>query len=176
MTGDATLKGHFSLPAGFHSFLHDMRLTGSFGIAQAKFTSASTEESLTKLSQTSKAAKREERQPEPSTVLSDLTGNANVLQGIAHLSHVEFRIPGARALLAGTYSLLTYQANLAGTLVTTGNVSDTQTGIKSLFLKVLTPFLKHHHTAKIIPFKITGPYGHTRVSLDLNRDGRKISS
>lgn len=176
MAGNATFTGHFSLPAGFHSFLRDMTLTGSFGIAQGKFTKASTEESLTKLSLTSKAVKREERQPDPGTVLSDLTGSANVKQAIARLSHVEFRIPGARARLAGTYSLLTYQANLAGTLVTTGNVSDTQTGIKSLYLKVLTPFLKKHRAAKIVPFKITGPYGHMNVSLDLGHKARKISS
>lgn len=176
MTGDISLTGHFGLPAMYQSFIRDMTLTGSFGIAQGKFTDESTEAGLTKLSQTSRAGKREESQEDSATVLSHLTGQAIVTQGVAHLSHVEFRIPGARARLFGTYSLLNYQTNLTGTLITTGNVSDTQTGIKSLFLKVLTPFFKHHRNAKIIPFKVTGPYGHTSVSLDMVGKSRKISS
>jgi hypothetical protein len=176
LTGDVSLTAHFDLPATYKSFIRDMTLRGSFGIAKGKFTNQSTEGGLTKLSQTSNAGKREESQENPSAVLSDLTGQATVTQGVAHLEHVEFRIPGAKALLSGTYNLLTYQTNLKGTLITTGNVSDTETGIKSLFLKALTPFFKHHRKAKVIPFKITGPYGHTTVSLDLGRTERKISS
>ena len=174
MTGDVSFGAHFGLPPEYQSFIRDMKLSGNFGIAGSKFTNQSTEAGLTKLSQTSEAGKQEKSQHNVAMVLSDLRGQATVTGGIAHLSHVEFHIPGADARLSGTYSLRTFQADFAGTLMTSGNVSDTQTGAKSLFLKALTPFLKHHDKVKIIPFKITGPYGHTTTSLDLGHNSHRI--
>lgn len=169
MTGDVSFSGHFGLPPGFQSFIQEMVLTGTFGITQGKFADSSTQARLTKLSETSIPGKREHLQEDPNTVLSDLAGRVDVTAGLAHLLQVEFRVPGAKAQVTGTYSLLTYQTKLSGTLLTTGNVSDTETGIKSLFLKVLTPFFRRHKKAKIIAFKITGPFGHTNVSLDVDR-------
>ncbi len=170
MTGDIDFSGHFGLPPIQQSFVKDMALNGSFEIGKAIFTNPPTEAGLTKLSQTSWTGKREDLADRTSAVLSNLRAQANVTQGVSRLSQVEFRVPGAKALLSGTYSLLTYEADLHGVLLTSGNISQTQTGVKSLFIKVITPFFKRHKHGRVIPLKITGPYGHTNVSLDLKHE------
>jgi hypothetical protein len=38
--------------------------------------------------------------------------------------------------------------------------------LKSLLVKALTPFFKKKKSERIVPFKITGNYGHAAVGLD----------
>jgi hypothetical protein len=96
-----------------------------------------------------------------------LKGDVVATQGVARFDQLAFTVPGARATMHGTFNLLNYSTDMKGTLATTGEISDVTSGVKSLFLKALTPFLKHKKRAKILPFKITGPYGKVAVSLDL---------
>jgi hypothetical protein len=102
-------------------------------------------------------------------VLSQLGGHFTVRDGWAHLSQVHFQVPGARASLDGDYSLIDYQARMRGLLITSGNVSAVETGVKSFLLKALNPFFKRWHQQKVVPFKVTGRYGHTNIALDLDR-------
>jgi hypothetical protein len=169
LTGDIKFTAHVGLAPVEHSFVEDMSLNGSFEIAKAAFTNPLTEAGLTKLSQTSRTGKREDLADRTSAILSDLKAQTTVTRGVAHFSQVDFRVPGAKAVLSGSYSLLTYEADLHGRLITSGNISNTRNGLKSLFIKVITPFFKRYEHARIIPFKITGPYGHTTVSLDLQQ-------
>lgn len=168
MTGDVSFQLHARVPFNGKPFLQGLVLNGEFGIARSRFSDRQFEEGLAKLSHSAKQAEQKERE-NPATVLSHLKGQVSAANGLAHLSHVEFMIPGAHAWLNGTYSLLNYRTNLSGALITQGDVSKTQTGFKSILLKALTPFFRRKHHAKVVPFKITGPYGHTNVSLALGR-------
>lgn len=168
MTGDVSFQLHARVPFNGKPFLQGLVLNGEFGISRSRFSDRQFEQGLAKLSHSAKQPK--ETEPEnPATVLSHLKGQVSASDGMAHLSHVEFVIPGAHAWLNGTYSLLNYRTNLSGALITQGDVSKTQTGFKSILLKALTPFFRRKHHAKIVPFKITGTYGHTNVSLALGR-------
>jgi hypothetical protein len=168
MTGDVAghLKAH--IPPGSDSFLRAMAVNGGFGLVRGKFVDKQTEQGLSRLSESAEkgnAAKGEN----PVTVLSDLKGRFTVTDGMAHLSNVKFQVPGARASLDGEYSVIDYQTKMRGLLITKGNVSAAETGMKSFLMKVLNPFFKRWRQQKVVPFKITGPYGHTHVSLDLDR-------
>lgn len=174
MTGNIYFLIHAHIPPSGKPFLQALHLNGQFGIARSRFHDKQLEAGLTRLSESTKKGKQKENE-NPATVISDLKGKASAAGGLAHLSHVEFRIPGAHAWINGTYSLLNYRTNLSGVLITQGDVADTQTGFKSILLKALTPFFKHRHHAKIVPFKIAGPYGHTQVSLDLGRKRRSAN-
>jgi hypothetical protein len=168
MTGD--LKAHIQahIPANRDSFLRAMKASGGFGLVSGRFSDSQTEQGLTRLSESAQNGKPAEHE-NPATVLSDLKGRFTASDGVAHLSNVEFNVPGAHALLNGDYSLIDYGTQMHGLLITKGNVSAAETGVKSFFLKVLNPFFKRWHQQKEVPFKITGKYGHTNVSLDLNR-------
>ena len=78
-----------------------MILSGNFGIGRGKFNDTPTEQGLTKLSESTRKGKQEIAE-NPETVLSDLKGQVTARDGVAHLSHVEFLIPGAHAWLNGT--------------------------------------------------------------------------
>ncbi len=166
MTGNISLHGHIELPPGAAPFVERLKVEGGFGIGASKFTDKQTERELARLSVSAVKGDKEEDRENPQTVLSDVTGQVNASDGIAHLLHVSFKMPGAQASLDGTYTLTDYRTNLYGVLVTTGNVSDATTGVKSVLVKVITPFFKKRHHAKVVPFKITGPYGKTSISLN----------
>ncbi len=169
--GNANLQLHVAIPAERTSFLTALTATGSFGIVGGEFTDKDTEQSLTRLSD---SATKEKAHPprdvaDDTLVLSDLKGQVTARGGLAHLSHIEFQMPGAEATLDGTFNLLTYRTDMRGTLITKGDVSATETGFKSFLLKALTPFLKRENYAKVVPFVVEGPYGSVRISLDLGR-------
>ena len=166
MTGGIRLHGHIDLPPGGAALLERVKIEGAFGVDASKFTDRQTERELARLSVSAIKGDKEEDRENPQTVFSDVAGQVNATDGVAHLSHISFSVPGAKALLSGTFSLMNYQTNLQGVLITKGNVADATTGIKSLFVKVLTPFFKKKHRVKAVPFKITGPYGHTSIALN----------
>ncbi len=168
MTGDLAAHLQAHIPANRDSFLRAMTVTGGFGLVRGRFVDRQTEQGLTRLSESAEK-KKPYKGENPMTVLSDLKGRFTASDGIAHLSRVEFEVPGAHASLDGEYSLLDYQTKMRGLLVTKGNVSAAETGVKSFLLKVLNPLFKRWHQQKVVPFKVSGRYGHTNISLDLDR-------
>lgn len=166
MTGEMGLNLRIDVPPGNEPLLGKMSATGEFGVVRAAFAEKDIEEGLTRLSDSTKAGKSLDVN-RSGMVLSGLKGQVSATGGVAQLSHTEFVMPGAHAWLDGKYNLSTYKSDLHGVLITTGNVSDAETGFKSFLLKVATPFMKHRKGNKFVPFKVTGPYGHTDISLDL---------
>jgi hypothetical protein len=160
MSGALNFRAKFNWPPGPRKFLRKIRMEIDFGIAGSKFTSPNTQGSLDRLS--------ESVTDDPATALSDLKGHASVKGGIATFTKISFSIPGAHATLHGTYGLVDHMVNLHGTLDTRGKLSaTTKSGVKSLLIKVITPFFKKKNHVKIVPFKITGPADTATVSLDL---------
>jgi hypothetical protein len=81
--------------------------------------------------------------------------------GVATFSHLTFRIPGAKAKLHGTYSLLTHQIDLHGKLSMQAKLSQATSGMKSFLAKVLRPILKkNHHGGGVVALSVTGTYPH----------------
>ena len=100
-------------------------------------------------------------------VWSDLRGHVNVRNGIAHLTGVSFRTPGVYVTLAGTYALRSEILNLHGTARLEAKLSQTTTGVKSFFLKLVDPFVKNKKTnsGTQLPITITGPARHPKVGV-----------
>jgi hypothetical protein len=169
--GNANLQLHVDIPANPAAFLTALTAAGSFGIQDGKFADKDTEQSLTRLSDSATKGKPKPPtdMPDDTLVLSNLKGQVTAANGLAHLSHIDFEMPGAEATLDGTFNLLNYRTDMRGTLITKGDISATETGVKSFLLKALTPFLKRENHAKVVPFVVAGPYGNVRISLDLSR-------
>ena len=75
------------------------------------------------------------------------------------LLDVMFDVPGASAKLNGTYKLITHQVDLSGYMHLESELSKTTTGVKSVLLKVMEPFMKKgHHNESVIAIKIGGTY------------------
>ena len=166
MTGEANLGAHAELPPTPQPFLTKLTAKGDFGVAGGRFTDAGTQDDLIRLSES--AAKRDRgHQEDPETVVSDLKGHFATTDGTATLSKLSFGVPGAKAVMHGTYRLTDYKVDLHGVLVTDGSPSEATTGFKSFLVKAITPFFKKKASQKIVPFKITGNYSNALVGLDL---------
>jgi hypothetical protein len=169
MTGPITLRAHVVLPPEDRRFLEKLEMRAEFGIGGARFSSASTQHSLDDLSERARGGKDDS---DPERVLSNLKGSVVLRNGVARFTNVSFAVPGARALLGGTYNLLNERIDLHGTVHMDVNLSQSTGGVKSFFLKFLDPFFKRKHApGSIVPVKITGTYDHPSVGLDLT--GRK---
>ncbi len=166
MSGTVSLTAKAVWPPGPRKFLDKLRLDIDFGIGAGHFASEKTQGSIDRLSESAAGESKKEEKEDPRTVLSILRGHVALRDGVAHLSTVSFAMPGASATLQGTYRLADQAVDLHGVLDTEGRLSDTASGFKALIIKVITPFFKKKHSARIVPFKITGSWGNATVGLD----------
>jgi hypothetical protein len=168
MVGSLTCRAAAVLPPEDRRFIEKLRLHGDFAIARARFTSPNTQASLNKLS--GRAEEDGKKDPDPPVALFDVHGRLALAEGVAGFSQSWFALPDVSGALGGTYNLVNERINLNGVLLLPITLSQTTTGIKSVILKFVDPFLKRkHHRGDKVPFKITGTYGHASVGLDLGR-------
>lgn len=155
ITGRFSFKGEAALPPEKQPFTHKIQLQGDFGIDAAHATNPITQNNLDKLSE------RAEGEPEdtPEKIVSDLKGHVILRDGTATFSNLSFHVPGAKAKLHGTYSLLTHRIDLHGTLSMQADLPKATKGVKSFLLKIINPFLKKNlHGGAKFPVSITGIY------------------
>jgi len=166
MTGNVGLQGVFVWPPGPRKFLEKIRMELDFGMKGSRFTAPNTQDSINRISESAQGEKKKTEDSDPRTVFSQIEGKIRVREGIAAISQAKFEVPGADAALSGSYNLLDHRIDLHGTLDTRGRLSDTTSGFKALVLKAVTPLFRKKQRARIIPFQITGSYGHESVGLD----------
>ncbi len=165
MSGKTTLRARVEIPPGDEAFIKKIKLRGSFGIEAGKFSETSTQEGVNKLSA---GAQGEKDTADPETVLTDLTGQVNVRNGISTFTDLSFGVPGASARMHGTYDLLNYKIDLRGQMQVDTKISNTETGTKAFLLKAMEPFFKKKKKGEVVPVKISGTYDHPSYGLDLN--------
>ena len=163
ITGVTSFRGHVVLPAGNGPFLKKIALQGEFGVGAGNFTKPETQEDVNKLS----AEARAQDDQNAATVLSDLKGHVVLKGGVAQFSYLSFTIPGAFAIMQGTYDVISEKINLHGVLRLDSSLSHTAHGPKALLLKALQPFFKRKSKGSKIAVKITGTYDHPSFGLDL---------
>jgi AsmA-like C-terminal region len=160
MTGIASFRAKIRIPPGERPFLRKIFLEGDFGVGAGQFTNQHTQVTLNKLS--AKATGGSEKDDDdPASVVSDLAGHVVMKDATATFTHLAFRVPGALARMHGTYNLESQRINLHGVLLLQEKLSNTTSGIKSVLLKPLEPFLKKNRRggAKLAA-SITGTYSH----------------
>lgn len=170
LAGNVALQTSIRLHSGPQHFLKRLEMNGDFETVGDVYQSPSTQGALDRLAESARGEKKSQENIDLRRVPSSLKGHVTVKNGIARASNLVLYAPQTKARMDGTYNLITTDVNLAGTLQTDGKISDTQQGLKSFALKVITPFLKHHKTT-VVPFEIKGTYGHVSTSLDL--DGKR---
>ncbi len=176
MSGPVALRGTFVWPPGPPTFLRKIRMDLTFGMDRSRFTSSNTQGSIDRLSESAQGEKKDEIKEDPRTVLLDLRGVIHVRNGVAAISRARFHVTGADATAHGTYGLTDHRLDLKGTLDTSGHLSETTSGVKSLLVKAITPLFKKRENRRIVPFEITGAYGQTKVTVDWKRAIARITS
>lgn len=163
MSGVVTLRAKIEIPSGTRPFLEKVKLRGNFGIGGGEFSHSSTQEGVNKLSA---GALGEKDTSDPDTVLTDLTGNVSLDNGVAEFTELSFGVPGAAARLHGSYDLNNHKIDLHGQMQVRTKISNTSSGAKAFLLKVMDPFFKKRKKGEILPVKIAGTYVKPSFGLD----------
>ena len=171
LSGATSFKAHVTVPPEGKPFLKEVTLQGEFDIENGHFEKLSRQQSVDELSETArgeKKAKPEEKKDEPEEdVTSHTHGRVDVHDGVATFSELLYSVPGADARMHGTYNLLNEKVDLHGTLRMDTKFSQSTSGIKALFAKVLDPFLNKKH-GSVVPVVVDGTYRNPHFGLDLN--------
>lgn len=162
LRGPIVLRVAADLPSGREPFLRRVILRGSFAIRNARWGQQRTQVKVNSLSARARGDKEqvEHRTPDQvDEVLSQLSGDASLKAGVATLSGVSFRVPGATATGGGTYNLITKHVDLRGTVSMAADASQAASGIKSFLLKPFDVlFRRNNEKGATLPVSITGQY------------------
>lgn len=156
MLGAITFETHVALPPDGQRFMKRVALDGAFDIAAADFTNPQTQMRADSLSE---HAEGEPADP-PEPVRENVRGRVSLRGGLARVSDLQLRVPGANVNLAGDYNLLDERVDLRGKMAMAAKLSQSTTGVKSFFLKLLDPFFKKKRAGAVIPVSLTGTYDH----------------
>ena len=171
MSGAASLKAHVTVPPEGKPFLREVTLDGDFEIAEGHFENPDRQESVNKLSETArglrKANQKDDNSNSSENVVSHLQGHVVLRNGVATFTELSFTVPGADAQMHGTYNVLNEKVDFHGTLKMDAKFSQSTSGIKSFFAKVLDPFFNKKQ-GSVIPVEMDGTYHHPHFGIELN--------
>jgi hypothetical protein len=169
MTGAVRLKTKFDLPPGEPDVANRLKLSGNFEVSGAHFTNDKIQEKIDALSMRSQGKPKLAKDNIPDNVQSDLTGTFGLDDGLISFSQLEFRVPGTRVNLTGTYSLDGNQFDFHGKVRMDAKLSQMVTGWKSILLKPADPFFSKNGAGTEIPVKITGTKSEPHFGTDFGR-------
>jgi hypothetical protein len=171
MSGVTNFQAHVTVPPGKGHFLKKIALVGDFGIREGQFEKPTTQASVDKLSEIAqgqkKAQQNEDKNNPADNVISGLGGHVVLRNGVATFADLSFTVPGADARLHGTYNLLNGKIDFHGTVKMDAKVSQSTSGVKSVFAKALDPFFDKKH-GSVVPVLIDGTYHNPHFGVDLN--------
>jgi AsmA-like C-terminal region len=174
ISGAVTLQAKVEIAPGERPFLDKVKLRGSFGIGGGEFSQPSTQEGVNKLSA---GGLGENDASDPETVLTNLTGQVTLDNGLARLADLSFAVPGAAARMHGTYSLINHEIDLHGQLQVDTKISNTTSGAKAFLLKMMDPFIKKRKKGEILPVRISRTYENPSFGLDLmDKKAQQVAS
>jgi hypothetical protein len=166
MTGLVNVTAKLDIPPGEAEVIERMRLAGRFDVAQARFTSQTIQNRIDELSRRGQGRPTDETIDD---VASNLRGTFQLMNAQMRLQALSFRVRGAEVRLAGTYNVPTERLNFAGTLRLQARASQTQTGWKSLVLKIFDPMLDGEGAGTVLPISITGTRNEPKFGADLKK-------
>src|SRR5579864_2567691 len=171
MSGAISLQAHATLPPEGQAFLKELALLGDFEIADGHFENPDTQRDVNELSETARGLKKSQKEEDKNNpgenVTSGGSGHVDLKNGVARVSNLSFTVPGADALVQGTFNVLNDKIDFHGTMKMEARFSQSTSGIKSLLAKVLDPFFNKKR-GSIVPVMAGGTYHQPHFGLDLN--------
>ncbi len=164
MEGATNFHAHIVWPSGHQPFLKRVVLQGDFEIEHAQWTNPERQMSVNMLS---KKASGKKKDPETPNVTADLKGSLVLSNEIAKFRDTSFKVPGAEAIMHGTYNLEDTKIDFHGDLKTEASISDDSTGVKAVLLKPLDPLFKKKHAGAEVPVEMTGTYHEPHFGVSL---------
>jgi hypothetical protein len=172
MRGPISLTGTFTIPPGPPDFLTRLNMDGNFVITRGYFTNPNTQAPISRLSESAAGESKRAQADDPSVVPIDIRASVSDRNGIASLPNITFEAPGIRGQMKGTFTLHDRGIDFNGILQTSGKLSDTTSGVKTVMLKILGPLWPKRGSVQSIPFHIGGNASHPALRLRLHGSDR----
>ena len=175
MSGVISLQAHSTVPPEGKPFLEEVTLQGDFDISDGHFENPNRQQKVNDLSETARGLKKPQRDEDKDAdnsnpaenVISHAHGHVDLKDGVATITNLSFTVPGAEALMRGTFNVLNEKIDLHGTMKMDAKFSQSASGIKSLFAKVLDPFFNKKQ-GSVVPVVVDGTYHQPHFGIDLN--------
>jgi hypothetical protein len=151
LSGPIQFTTRFYLPPGDRDVVEKLELDGKFGVQESTFTS----KVQGKVDELSVRARGKPEQEAPREAAADFEGEFKMAGGTIAFPRIAFEIPGANVNLAGDYALRAKELDFEGHLLMDAKISETVTGVKSFFLKMVDPFFRDKGRTSI-PIQISG--------------------
>jgi hypothetical protein len=166
MRGPIDLKVKLQWPPGKADIADKLRLSGTFALRQAHFTSPTVQDKIDGLSSRAQGKPGDEAVDE---VPATLNGSFRLVNGVIEFSRLHLTIPGADLALAGSYSFDKETIDFRGKLRLQAKVSQTMSGWKRWALKPADSFFAKDGAGTQLRVRIDG----TRELPHFGRDRQK---
>jgi hypothetical protein len=166
LTGIVNVKATLDIPPGEPEVIERMTLDGTFEVARAKFTSRTIQARVDELSRRGQGRPKDEAIDD---VASNLRGSFRMSDARMTLRSLTFSVSGAQVRLAGNYGVKSERLDFNGTLRLRARVSQTQTGWRSILLKVFDPLFDGKGAGTILPITIAGTRDQPKFGVDVKK-------
>lgn len=164
--GRLMVDAAFDLPQGKEPMLDRLQLEGSVRADRVMFTNDGVQEKIDELSRRAQGRPGDETIDE---VASRLATRFTLRQGMFTYQGLSFDVKGATVRLAGTHSLRSKAVDLAGEVLLTASVSQTQTGFKSWLLKPFDPLFRKRGAGTRLAIRVEGTQDQPKVGLEIGK-------
>jgi hypothetical protein len=166
LTGVINVTATLDIPPGDPEVIERMELAGRFTVSSARFTSETIQNRIDELSRRGQGRPRDESIDD---VVSNLRGEFRLDDARLTLRSLNFGVRGAEVRLAGFYDVPSERLNFAGTLRLQARASQTQTGWRSMVLKMFDPLLDAKDAGTVLPISITGTRKEPKFGADIKK-------
>jgi hypothetical protein len=164
MRGRLILNARMELPPGDEPVIDTLKLNGKFTIQRGSFSSDTVQDKVDELSRKGQGQPKDQS---IDNVLSEFGGQFALNNGVLDLPNLRFIVRGAEVRLAGSYELRGERLGFTGELRLQAKISQTQTGFKSVLLKVIDPFFSKHGVGAILPIRVGGTVSSPEFGLNM---------
>ncbi|MGA7521035.1 MAG: AsmA-like C-terminal region-containing protein [Acidobacteriaceae bacterium] len=170
VAGKISFHAAVEYQAGPGPFLKRVRLQGNAALAELHFVTPREKEKMDAFS--ARVSKDDPRgaKEDPPAVTAQAESDTRFDDGMAYFPDIQFRMPGARAHLHGTFNLLDAQVHLTGKVALQRSLPHAVTGWKAVLLKPLAPFFRHKHAGAVVPIAVTGTAEQPKIGEDVLHD------
>jgi hypothetical protein len=169
LNGTLNLKAGLDIPPGLVPVHERLKLSGTFAIDDAQFTSEKIQERLGDLSARGLGNPKDAKSSNQADVRSAMTGDFKMAGGIITLPALEYTVPGAVIDLKGTYGVDRGVLNFAGFAKMQATVSEMVGGWKGLLLKPVDRYFKKDGAGTKVPIHIDGTREDPHFGVDFGR-------
>ncbi|MFN8060916.1 MAG: AsmA-like C-terminal region-containing protein [Vicinamibacterales bacterium] len=176
ITGPMRLDTALLIPPGPDPVVRKMRLKGTFQLPKATFANTNVQKTLEKISRFGRGGESEAEDGE--SVVSNLNGAFELVDGVLHLDPVRFAVPGFAVHLVGGYALEGERLDLHGRVRLDRAPSEmVPSGRLSSWLTVADALLGERSDGGggvVVPISIVGPRSKPSFKVEVRALGQNI--